>query len=74
MSFNWNPSPDNIWVAAHRGWSEKYPENTMEAYSAAAELGVDQIEIDVRITADGELVLIHDDKVDRTTKDRKSDV
>ncbi|MBE6929955.1 MAG: hypothetical protein E7463_06720 [Ruminococcaceae bacterium] len=67
MSFNWNPSPDNIWVAAHRGWSEKYPENTMEAYRAAAELGVDQIEIDVRITADGELVLIHDATVERTT-------
>jgi len=63
----WNESKDNIWVAAHRGWSEKYPENTMEAYKAAVALGVDQLEIDVRVTADDQLVLIHDASVDRTT-------
>ena len=63
----WTQSNDNIYVAAHRGWSAKYPENTMAAYKAAAELGVDQIETDIRITADGELVLIHDATVDRTT-------
>jgi glycerophosphoryl diester phosphodiesterase len=39
----------------------------MEAFRAAAELGVDQIETDVRVTKDGELVLIHDATVDRTT-------
>jgi len=60
-------SNENIFVAAHRGWSEKYPENTMEAFRAAAEIGVDQIETDIRITKDGELVLIHDATVDRTT-------
>ncbi len=54
-------------VAAHRGFSEKYPENTMEAFRAALEAGVDEIETDVRTTADGELVLIHDETVDRTT-------
>jgi len=63
----WAQSNDNIYVAAHRGWSAKYPENTMAAFKAAAELGVDQIETDIRITADGELVLIHDAAVDRTT-------
>ena len=63
----WTQSPKNIWVAAHRGFSEKYPENTMEAFRAAVELGVDQIETDVRITADGELVLHHDATLDRTT-------
>ncbi|MBQ7376514.1 MAG: glycerophosphodiester phosphodiesterase [Clostridia bacterium] len=63
----WRQSKNNIYVAAHRGWSEKYPENTMIAYRAAAELGVDQIEIDVRVTKDGELVIIHDATVDRTT-------
>lgn len=63
----WTQSEKNIWVAAHRGFSEKYPENTMEAFKAAVELGVDQIETDVRITADGELVLHHDATVDRTT-------
>ena len=54
-------------VAAHRGFSEKYPENTMEAFRAAIEIGADEIETDVRVTADGELVLIHDDDVSRTT-------
>ena len=39
----WTQSNQNIFVAGHRGWSEKYPENTMEAFLAAAKLGVDQI-------------------------------
>lgn len=63
----WTQSTDNIYVAAHRGWSTKYPENTLEAMKAAMDIGVDQLEIDVRITKDGELVLIHDATVDRTT-------
>ena len=63
----WNESKDNIYVAAHRGWPAVYPENTMESYRAAADLGVDQIENDIRVTRDGELVLIHDAAVDRTT-------
>lgn len=63
----WTLSKDNIWVAAHRGWRTKYPENTMEAFKAAVELGVDQVETDIRVTKDGELVLIHDETVDRTT-------
>ena len=66
MNF-WKQSEKNIYVAAHRGFSEIYPENTMEAFRAAIEIGVDQIETDVRITKDGALVLIHDDRVDRTT-------
>lgn len=60
-------SNDNIFVAAHRGWCGKYPENTMEAIRAAVALGVDQIETDIRVTKDGELVLHHDYMVDRTT-------
>lgn len=63
----WTQSKDNIYVAAHRGWSAKYPENTMLAFRKALELDVDQLETDVRITRDGELVLIHDATVDRTT-------
>lgn len=63
----WKQNEKNIYVAAHRGWSAKYPENTMEAFRAAVEAEVDQIETDVRITKDGELVLIHDATVDRTT-------
>lgn len=63
----WTQSNQNIFVAAHRGWKARYPENTMPAFRAALELGVDQLETDVRITKDGALVLIHDSKVDRTT-------
>ena len=63
----WTQSKDNIYVAAHRGWSTLYPENTVLAFKKAIEIGVDQIETDVRITRDGELVCIHDATVDRTT-------
>lgn len=63
----WTQSKDNIWVAAHRGFSSNYPENTMSAFKAALDEGVDQIETDIRVTKDGELVLIHDGTVDRTT-------
>ncbi len=63
----WTQSKDNIFVAGHRGFSEKYPENTMESMEAAVELGVDQLETDIRVTKDGELVLHHDYMVDRTT-------
>jgi glycerophosphoryl diester phosphodiesterase len=54
-------------VAAHRGFSEKYPANTMEAFRAALDAGADETETDVRVSADGELVLIHDETADRTT-------
>ncbi len=63
----WTQSNQNIFVAAHRGWKAKYPENTMEAFRAALALGVDQLETDVRMTKDGQLVLMHDATVDRTT-------
>ena len=63
----WTQNENNIFVAAHRGWSEKYPENTMLAFRKAAELGVDQIEMDIRVTKDGELVVFHDASVGRTT-------
>lgn len=63
----WTQSNRNIYVAAHRGWKAKYPENTLEAFRAALTLDVDQLETDVRVTKDGRLVLIHDATVDRTT-------
>lgn len=63
----WKQSTKNIYVAAHRGWCTKYPENTIPALQAAIDLGVDQIEFDVRVTKDNELVVIHDETVDRTT-------
>lgn len=63
----WTLSEKNIWVAAHRGWCAKYPENTMLAFEKAIELGVDQLETDLRMTKDGAIVLIHDADVARTT-------
>jgi len=54
-------------VIAHRGGSALAPENTLTAFRKAAELGVDYVEMDVRATRDGRLVLMHDRTVDRTT-------
>ncbi|MCT4782597.1 MULTISPECIES: glycerophosphodiester phosphodiesterase [Exiguobacterium] len=51
---------------AHRGYSAKYPENTLRAFEAALP-HVDGIELDVQRTKDGRLVVIHDETVDRTT-------
>lgn len=56
-----------IW--AHRGCSQMYPENTMLAFEKAAELnGLEGIELDIQLTKDRELVVIHDERVDRTTE------
>lgn len=52
---------------AHRGASGYFPENTMLAFERAVEMGCDGIETDVQMTSDGELVLVHDEYVDRTT-------
>lgn len=54
-------------VVAHRGAAAAAPENTMEAFRLAVEMGADAIELDVHLTADGKLAVIHDETVDRTT-------
>lgn len=54
-------------VQAHRGASALAPENTLAAFRAAAEQGAKWVELDVALLADGTLVVIHDDTVDRTT-------
>ncbi|MCR5502242.1 MAG: hypothetical protein K6F53_04495 [Lachnospiraceae bacterium] len=57
-----------IW--AHRGCSQRYPENTITSFSKALELfgrGLTGIELDIQLTKDKELVVIHDEKIDRTT-------
>lgn len=54
-------------IIAHRGSAGTHPENTFTAYQAAIDAGSDGIEIDVHITKDGELVVLHDATVDRTT-------
>ncbi|EKE18480.1 MAG: hypothetical protein ACD_9C00322G0002 [uncultured bacterium] len=51
----------------HRGAMGYAPENTLNSFAKALDLGVDMVELDVYISIDGELVVIHDDKVDRTT-------
>jgi glycerophosphoryl diester phosphodiesterase len=58
------PAP---WVVAHRGGAALAPENTLEAFRRARALGVDVLEMDLRVTADGAFAVIHDPTVDRTT-------
>jgi len=55
---------------AHRGFSGRFPENTLAAFRGAIDLGVDMIELDVTLTADDEVVVIHDETLDRTTDGR----
>ena len=54
-------------VWGHRGASGYAPENTMAAFEKAVELGADGIELDVQLTKDGELVVIHDETIDRVS-------
>lgn len=54
-------------IIAHRGASAQAPENTLEAFELALEQGADGIELDVKLSADGVPVVIHDPTVDRTT-------
>ncbi len=54
-------------VAAHRGGAAIWPENSLTAFRGAIALGVDALEFDVHLTADGEPVVIHDATLDRTT-------
>lgn len=57
-------------ITAHRGFSHIAPENTMPAFEAAVGCGADFIELDVQLTADEQMVVFHDDKIDRTTNGR----
>ena len=55
---------------AHRGASGRFPENTLRAFAAAIEAGAQMCELDVQLTRDGAVVVMHDDTVDRTTDGR----
>jgi len=57
-------------VVAHRGFSGRFPENTLRSFREALQLPIDAVELDVRRTKDGVLVVIHDPTVDRTTNGR----
>jgi glycerophosphoryl diester phosphodiesterase len=54
-------------IGGHRGNPEEHPENTLASFRSAIELGVDMIECDVHLSADGRMVVIHDHTLDRTT-------
>ncbi|MER7662203.1 MULTISPECIES: glycerophosphodiester phosphodiesterase [unclassified Streptomyces] len=60
----------NIQVVAHRGASEDAPEHTLAAYMKAIDDGADALECDVRLSADGHLVCVHDRRVNRTSNGR----
>ena len=64
--FNYKEMEGMISIA-HRGASNLAPENTLASFQKALELGADFLECDVHLSKDGELVIMHDDKVDRTT-------
>ncbi|MET7937025.1 glycerophosphodiester phosphodiesterase [Streptomyces sp. NPDC005322] len=64
------PGPHTISVVAHRGASQDAPEHTLAAYRKAIEDGADALECDVRLTADGHLVCVHDRRVNRTSNGR----
>ena len=59
--------PDHPLVIAHQGGDGLWPGETMYAYEQAVELGVDVLEMDIHITSDNVLILMHDEAVDRTT-------
>jgi len=59
-----------FFVVAHRGASAYRPENTLSAFKLALDFGVDAVEMDVRVTADGKAIIMHDETVDRTTNGR----
>ena len=60
---NFKPS----WIVGHRGYPAKYPENTLAAFEAAIEAGALMIELDVMLSRDRKVVVIHDATLDRTT-------
>jgi glycerophosphoryl diester phosphodiesterase len=61
------PVAFGVLVAAHRGASQDAPENTLAAFSRAIEAGADLVEFDVHVSGSGDPVVIHDERVDRTT-------
>src|SRR5262249_6802825 len=67
VAVDWHTRGVGLRIGAHGGDPEFAPENTLAAFDAAVALGVDYVETDVQRTADGVLVLLHDDDLDRTT-------
>lgn len=59
--------PEQVLIAAHRATNDHYPENSLEAIAESIRIGIDIIEVDIRQSKDGELVIMHDKTIDRTT-------
>lgn len=62
-----NPNQQEVLVVAHRGDWRNFPENSIAAIESAIKMGVDIVELDVQRTKDGQLILMHDATLDRTT-------
>lgn len=54
-------------IVAHRGYSSVFPENTLASFAGALDIGVDYIELDVQLSRDGQVIVMHDDSLKRTT-------
>lgn len=77
LSFAWVPttisahenllSPDRLLTIAHRGASGYAPEHTLASYKLATNMNADYLELDLQMTKDGHLIVMHDETVDRTT-------
>lgn len=67
MDWMKNPTDDHVMVVAHRGDWRNAPENSIRAVENCIEMGVEIVEIDIRMTKDSQLVVIHDKTLDRTT-------
>ncbi|WP_289064145.1 glycerophosphodiester phosphodiesterase family protein [uncultured Zobellia sp.] len=65
--YDFNHRPEKILVAAHRAAHQNYPENSIAAIRESIRLGVEIVELDIRVTKDDKLVVMHDRTVDRTT-------
>ncbi|CAM1365403.1 glycerophosphodiester phosphodiesterase family protein [Tenacibaculum xiamenense] len=63
-----NSNSKEVMVVAHRGDWRNAPENSLQAIQNCIDIGVDMVEIDIRETKDGHLILMHDETLDRTTK------
>ena len=68
--FSWRQLPKRPLIVAHRGSSAAAPENTLAAFQRAVEDGADAVELDVRMTLDGKVVVFHDSQLRRTTNGR----
>ena len=62
-----NPNLNRVLVASHRADWRGFPENSLAAIESAIEIGVDIVELDLQETADGELIIMHDEKLNRTS-------